>query len=52
MDMDKVPHYTEGVDPGFREHLAADFAEPIPESQEQMLLRSKLKILMLAELVG
>lgn len=45
----KVPHYTEGVDPGFKEYSAADFAEPITENSEQLLLRSKLKILILAE---
>lgn len=47
--MDKIPHYTEGADPGFREYLATDFAEPMPETQEQLLLRNKLKILILAE---
>lgn len=47
--MDKVPHYTEGIDPGFKEYSPADFAEPLPQNQEQLLLRSQLKILILAE---
>lgn len=47
--MQNIPRYTEGVDPGFREYLVSDFAEPLPPSQEQLLLRNKLKILILAE---
>lgn len=47
--MDEIPHYTEGADPGFREYSVADFAEPVTEAQEQLLLRNKLKILILAE---
>jgi hypothetical protein len=47
--MQDIPRYTEGVDPGFREFAAEDFAEPTPETEEQLLLRNKLKILILAE---
>lgn len=47
-DMQNIPHYTEGVDPGFKEFSVEDFAEPI-ETPEQLLLRNKLKILILAE---
>lgn len=46
--MQNIPRYTEGVDPGFREYLASDFAEKT-ETKEQLILRNKLKILMIAE---
>jgi hypothetical protein len=47
--MQIIPHYTESVDPGFREFSVADFAEPVPEIAEQLALRNKLRILVLAE---
>lgn len=47
--MMQIPRYTEGLDPGFREYLAVDFAEPTPETQEQLALRNKLKKSILAE---
>lgn len=48
-NMQQIPRYIEGADPGFREYSPADFSEPVPETQEQLLLRNKLKILILAE---
>jgi hypothetical protein len=46
--MQDIHRYTEGVNPGFREFSAEDFAETT-ETPEQLMLRNQLKILTLAE---
>lgn len=46
--MQNIPRYTEGSDPGFREFLVEDFTQQT-ETPEQLVLRNKLKILILAQ---